>query len=57
MKEERFREAKDNLTSSVALCNELGVSFFAARDLFLLAAAYHGSENLNKSDQPLNKAM
>ena len=57
MQEEKFNEAEDKLTSSIDIWNELGFRFFAGRDLLLLATVYHGTGNLNKSDESLNKAM
>jgi len=57
MKEKRFDEAEDKLSRSVAIWKELGFRFFAGRDLLLLADVYHGSGNLNKSDESLNSAM
>ena len=54
---EKFNEAEDKLTLSAKIWNELGFRFFAGRDLLLLATVYHGSGNLNKSDESLNKAM
>ncbi|MCL4334472.1 MAG: DUF2791 family P-loop domain-containing protein, partial [Candidatus Thermoplasmatota archaeon] len=57
MKENRFDEAEDKLSRSVAIWKELGFRFFAGRDLLLLADVYHGGGNLNKSDKSLNSAM
>ena len=57
MQEKKFNEAEDKLTKSVDIWNKLGFRFFAGRDLLLLASVYHGSGNLNKSDESLNKAM
>ena len=57
MKEKKFNEAEGKLTNSVIIWNELGFSFFAGRDLLLLATVYHGSGNLDKSDDSLNEAM
>ncbi|MCL4451124.1 MAG: DUF2791 family P-loop domain-containing protein [Candidatus Thermoplasmatota archaeon] len=57
IKEKKYKEAEDKLTSSIAIWNELGFKFFAGRDLLLLADAYHGNDNLNKSDDSLNRAM
>ena len=55
--DKKFGEAEDKLKKSITIWTELGIRFFAGRDLLLLATVYHDSGNLGNADECLNRAM
>lgn len=50
-------EAEDKLSKSIEIWTELGIRYFAGRDLLLLASYYQVIGNLDKADECLNRAM
>ncbi len=57
MAEKRYDESEKMLMQSINIWKDLGIRFFAGRDLLLLASSYHDSGNPGNADNALNMAM
>ena len=57
MAEKKYDESERMLMKSINIWKDLGIRFFAGRDLLLLASSHHDSGNLSEADNSLNMAM